>query len=302
MEIFPKKLLSVVDTKQFRPDKSTHYHLLINIGAGLIKIGCLAKDSQACLLLDVYAFPVDKQHPSYIQCLEQLYDEVFFLMRKDWYSVTLSITNQKFTLLPHLLLSPKDLMAYMHVVCNVAPSEEVAVFTHALAKLSVVFAEEATVLDWFRKRYSNSRFQIIHQVNAMIEGIQLEYPVSVVPLLFIWLDKNHMHIAAHKNGKLVCYNIFAYETDEDCLSYLSAVVQVIQFERHSGKAWVGGYIDKASRFYRQLKAYMPHATLKTKIHFLSSSSRLFKKNNPSPMLYFDLVSSLLCQPYSKSKT
>ncbi|MCT4697497.1 DUF3822 family protein [Candidatus Cardinium sp. TP] len=300
MEVFPKKILSVVHPSKFNFDKSINYHLSINIGHGLIKVCCIERTTQACLLLGIYTLPLDKNHPSYVKSLEQLYNQDFFLIKKNWCSVTLSISNQKFTLLPHLLLSTKDLSTYMHVACGVDPNDEVISFTHALAKVSVVFAENATVLDWFRKRYTGSNFHIVHQANAIIEGCQLECLSKAE--LFVWLAEDYLYIVVHNKRQLLYCNAFAYKTSDDLLSYLSAVIQVMQLERTSCALLVGGWIEKWSLAYRQLKAYIPRTTLKTKINFLHSNSYACKASGTSPMLYFDLMSGFLCHTHSNKST
>ncbi|MGI2262344.1 DUF3822 family protein [Candidatus Cardinium hertigii] len=297
MEVFPRKILAVVHPRKFDFDKSINYHLSINIGYGLIKVCCIEKTTQACLLLGVYALPLDKNHPSYIKSLEQFYNQDFFLIKKNWFSVTLSIANQKFTLIPHLLLSKKDLCTYMHVACGVDPHDEVISFTHAFAKMSVVFSENASVLDWFRKRYTGSNFHIIHQANAIIEGFQIECAHKAE--LFVWLAEDYLYILVHNKRKLLYCNLFAYKTSDDLLSYLSAVVQIMQLERTACTLLVGGLIEKKSLAYRQLKAYIPKTTLKTKIDFFKSNPYAFKASNTSPMLYFDLMSSVLCHTHSR---
>ncbi|WP_419241330.1 DUF3822 family protein [Cardinium endosymbiont of Nabis limbatus] len=298
MEVFPKKILSVVHPGKFNFDKSINYHLSINIGHGLIKVCCIEHATQECLLLGIYALPLDKNHPSYIKSLEQFYNQDFFLIKKNWRSVTLSISNQKFTLLPHLLLSTKDLLSYMHVACGVDPNDEVISFTHLLAKISVVFSENAAVLDWFRKRYTGSNFHIIHQANAIIEGCQVECLPKTE--LFVWLTEDYLYIVVYNKGKLSYCNLFTYTTSDDFLSYLSAVIQVMRLEPTSCALLVGGSIEKKSLAYRQLKAYIPKATLKTKLNFLHANAYVFKASGTWPMLYFDLISSFLCHTHSRS--
>jgi hypothetical protein len=241
--------------------------------------------------------PLDKNGPDYIKNLEQLYNEDFFLIKKNWCSVTLSISNQKFTFVPHLLLSKKDLSTYMHVACGVDPNDEVTSFTHALAKVSLVFSENAAVLNWFRKRYTGSNFHIIHQANAIIEGLQLESPSIHKTELFVWLEEHYLHIVVRNKTNLLYYNSFAYETCQDFLNYLSAVIQIMKLERSSCELIVGGLIEKNSLAYCQLKAYIPRITLKTEIHFLYPKMRIFREIGSAPMLYFDLLSSFLCHPH-----
>ncbi len=298
MEVFPKKILSVVHSGKFNFDQSTNYHLCINISDGLIKVCCIERTTQECVLLGVYALPLDKNHPNYIKSLEQFYNQDFFLIKKNWSSVTLSISNQKFTFLPHLLLSTKDLATYMHVSCGVDPNDEVISFTHALAKVSVVFSENAAVLDWFRKRYSGSNFHVIHQVNAIIEGSQIEcLPKAEI---FVWLAEDYLYIVVHNKRQLLYCNLFSYKTSDDFLTYLSAVMQVMQLERTSCGLLVGGWIEDKSLAYRRLKAYIPRTILKTKINFLNSNAYVFKKSDTAPMLYFDLMSSFLCHTHSRA--
>lgn len=185
----------------------------------------------------------------------------------------------------------------MHVACGVDPHDEVISFTHAFAKMSVVFSENASVLDWFRKRYTGSNFHIIHQANAIIEGFQIECAHKAE--LFVWLAEDYLYILVHNKRKLLYCNLFAYKTSHDLLSYLSAVVQVMQLERTACTLLVGGLIEKKSLAYGQLKAYLPKTTLKTKIDFFKSNPYVFKESNTSPMLYFDLMSSVLCHTHSK---
>lgn len=296
--MFPKKILSIVQEKKFNLHKSIQYHLLITIGHGLLKIGCIECVTKTCLLLGIYEVPLDSQHPDYIKSLERLYNEDFLLIKSDWGAVTLIIANQKFAILPHLLLSKEDLPTYMHVACGVDLADEVISFTHMLAKISVVFAENVTVLNWFRQYYVNSNLQIIHQANAIIAGVQEECASIDGTILFSWLEAQYLHIVVDKRSRLLYYNVFAYESGDDFLSYLSAVVQAVQLKRPTCMVWVGGYIEKNSLAYQRLKAYMPKVTLKTHIDFLSNNRYILKKSNTVPMLYFDLISGFLCHPNS----
>lgn len=297
MEVLPKKILSVIHPKKFNLDNSGGYHLAINTGPDVIKICCIEHVSKECLWLSVYKIPLDKQQPDYIKCLEQLYNEDFFLIKKDWRSVTLSISNQKCTLVPHLLLSTKDLSTYLHVACGVDPSDTVASFTHPLAKVSLVFSETTAVVDWFRKRYTSSNFHIIHQANALIEGFQLECPMPSKPTWLIWLDQNYVHIVVRHKTQLLYYNSFVYETAHDFLSCLSAVRHVLKLKNSDCMVWVGGLIEKNSLAYRGLKNCMPRMSLKNRLHFMHPRMLVFQTMQCSPMVYFDLMSSFLCHPH-----
>jgi len=215
MEILPKKILSVVDAHTFKLDKSDKYHLSIQISDDLVKICCIEHDTIDCLLLAIYEMPYTKNDPLYIKQLEHIYNEDYFLIKKRWYSVTLSISNHKFTLLPDLLLSKNNLSVYMHVACGLDCQHEIRSFTHALAKMAVVFSENSVVLNWFRKRYTDSNFHVIHQVNAIIEGLRLEHPSMHKTIVFAWLDLHYLHIAVRDKTGLLYYNSFVYETSED---------------------------------------------------------------------------------------
>ncbi|TDG95468.1 DUF3822 family protein [Cardinium endosymbiont of Culicoides punctatus] len=301
MEVFPKKVFSVVYKKKFNLDKSTNYHLSITIGDGIIKVACIEHATYECLLLNVYELPLDKTDPTYIKSLEQFYNQEFFLIKKDWFSVTLSVSNQKFTLFPHLLLSKKDLPIYMHAACGLDPNDEVLVFTHALAKMSVVFSENASVLNWFRKRYTNNNFQIIHQSNAIIEGIQMESTSTYKTELFVWIEASYCHIVVYDKKRILYYNIFTYDTSDDFLACISAVVQIMKLERNACTLFVAGLIEKKSLAYYRLKNYIPQTKFKTKIHFLNLNTHFLKQSGHLPILYFDVMSSLLCHPHSKEK-
>lgn len=297
MEHFPKKILSVVHPKKFSIDKNTNYHLCISIGQALIKFCCIDKNTQACLLLGVYELPVHTAHQQYIKSLEQFYNQDFFLLKKNWYSVTLTIENQKFTLVPHLLLSKQDLSTYMHVAVAIDSNDEIISFTHPLAKVSVVFSENSQVLDWFRQRYTLSNFHIIHQANAIIVGCQTECLPKTD--LFLWLSKDYFYVVVHNKSKLLYCNLFTYQTWDDLLSYLSAVIQIMQLKPSTCRLVVGGFLEKKSLIYSFLKKYFPKIILKTKIDFVSLTSSAFKSNNIHAMLYFDLMSSFLFHNHSK---
>lgn len=83
MEILPKKILSVVDAHTFKLDKSDKYHLSIQISDDLVKICCIEHDTIDCLLLAIYEMPYTKNDPLYIKQLEHIYNEDYFLIKKD---------------------------------------------------------------------------------------------------------------------------------------------------------------------------------------------------------------------------
>ncbi|MBX9889666.1 MAG: DUF3822 family protein [Amoebophilaceae bacterium] len=295
--MLPKKILSVVATHTFNLDKSHQYHLSITISHGMVKICCIEHETKNCLLLAAYEMALDKNQASYIKQLEQIYNEDYFLIKKNWHAVTLSISNQKFTLVPDLLLNKNQLPIYMHVACGLDVKDEVRSFTHVLAKMSLVFAENAAVLDWFKQRYTDSNFHIIHQASAIIEGMHLEHPVIHKTLLFVWLDQHYLHIIARNKANLLYYNAFAYETCHDFLSRLKAVMDILGLKHNGCDLLISGFIEAKSLAYRQLKNYIPQAKLKTKICLLDPKTKIFKKVGSAPMLYFDVISSFFCHPY-----
>ena len=269
------------------------YHLAIQLNYDFMRICCMNPVKKKCIWLNTYAMPWDKDSDMYLQSLSYLYQQEKILDHKQWSSVTLLITNQKYTLVPYMLFDRMHMAAYLKSTCKVDDRDRVMHCHHTFNQLSFVFSEKARVIDWFCSYYREANFYIVHQSSAILHGIALEYARFKKMLFFVWTDLHHMYVVVYDKNRLVFCNSFSYKTVGDIVGRVQTVIHTLGLPQQKCRFVLSGAIENDGKACRILKRGIPSCLFKKNIAFLSSSFDWFRPSVHS-MAYFDLFSSVYC--------
>ena len=284
-------LLTVRD-KSFSTAALSQYHLSICVNDASLKVSCVNPTTTQCLLLEAYgltAEPIQQQ----LTAIEQLYQDHPLLGAKGWSTVTLCISNQQYTLIPKEVVQENTVADYLKFTCPV-DSDIIKYFTHPSLNLTVAFAIESLLFNWFQKTYQQSSLHTIHQANSLIEAT-LTYlrgsSSSLLPQLLTFVEKNHLHIIIIQKAKLLYYNRFEYTNSDEFLYYILSVMHTRQLDPGFHKVILGGDINKGTTAYRKARNYIRKLSFIGKPPYLKFR-RIFDQRTVFPHL--DVLSTHLC--------
>jgi Protein of unknown function (DUF3822) len=156
-------LLAVKD-KRFNVATLSQYHLSIYISDTCFKVSCVNPTTTQCLLLEAYKLAYGRSYER-VQAIEQLYQDHPFLVAGNWSAVTLCIGNQQYTLIPEEFFQKKKLADYLYFTCPIG-SAEIKHCTHSHLNMTVAFAVDPWLLNWFQVTYDKTQLHTIHQANT----------------------------------------------------------------------------------------------------------------------------------------
>lgn len=284
-------LLTVRD-KSFNAAAISQYHLSIYVSDTLFKVSCVNPTTTQCLFLEAYRLS-DGQGEERLQAIEQLYQDHHLLGSGNWLAATLCSGNQQYTLLPKQFLQESAVADYLNFTCPIGPNTPKH-FTHSSLNLTVAFAIDPLLLNFFQKIYAQTRLNIIHQASSLIEGTVTSLRSSRPKLLsttLVFVEANHLHIIIIQRNKLLYYNRFEYTNSNEFLSYILNVMHILQLNPSLHEVILAGSINKSSLSYRKARNYIRKLSLMDKPPYLKFR-RVFGRAIITPHL--DVLSTHLC--------
>jgi len=244
------------------------------------------------LLLEVYRLAHGCSYQR-IQAIEQLYQDHPILADRNWSAVTLCIGNQQYTLIPEQLFQEKKIADYLDFTCPIG-SNAIRHFTHASLNMTVAFAMDPQLLNWFQVTYDYAQLSTIHQASSLIQGawtyLRNNKP-SLLPKVLVFVESRHLHITVIHKSKLVYYNRFEYTSSDELLYYVLIVVRILKLDTGLHEVILGGNINKHSLAYKKACNYIRRLTLMNTLYYVKFGSAFPKKMMTA---HLDVLSAHLC--------
>ena len=284
-------LLTVKD-KRFNVAALSQYHLSICISDASFKVSCVNPTTTQCLFLAAYSLVYERCQQR-VEAIEQLYQDHRLLVAGNWSAVTLCISNQQYSLIPKHLFQESNLVDYLDFTCPIG-AHTLKHFTHTSLNLTVAFAMDPLIINWFQTTYEPTQLTILHQASSLIEGA-LSYLRSVrpslLPRVLVFVEANHLHCIVIQKSNLLYYNRFAYTSSDEFLNYILIVMHTLKLDPGLHEVILGGRISKGSIAYRQARNHI------RKLTFIGSPPSLkFRSifNKEMCTTHWDVLSTYLC--------
>lgn len=254
-------LLSVRD-KNLRVATISQYHLSIYVSDTHFKVSCVHPITTQCLLLEVYKLAYQNPYQR-VQAIEQLYQDHPLLGTGTWSAVTLCIGNQQYTLIPRAFAQEQRLTNYLNFSCPIG-SNTIRHYAHTSLNMTVGFAIDTWLFNWFKLTYAPTRLHTIHQASSLIQGswtyVRGSKP-SLLSKMLVFVEPNYLHTTViHKNDVLY-YNRFEYTDSNALLYYILVVMHTLQLNTNLHEVVLGGHIKKSAPAYRKAGNYIRKLTL-----------------------------------------
>eukprot|EP01132_Coremiostelium_polycephalum_P000714 gene714-885_t len=223
-------VVSVKD-KRFSIYKIESYCLLISIGQNRLRISCMDRVTNRCLLVESYRMEVANS-VDYLHALQQLFKAHAFLAASSWQRVTLCFENQHYTLIPAALFQAKNTAEYLQYAIDVG-GHKTAHCIHTDLGLAIAFAIDDKIEHWLRSEYVPEKCYTVHQASSLIAG-SVAYMKNkksrTTTSVFVCVETAHLHITVVEKDKLLYYNRFAYGSSDDLLQYILVVMYTLALD------------------------------------------------------------------------
>jgi len=285
-------LIKQVKDDKFDVDHLENYRLTLHIGVSEFQIAIFDVNNK-CLLIEDYNLNEVKGSEEYIEALSEIFESHHLLKAGFWKEIKVSFKNKKFTLVPSALFDADHPETYLHLVCEVDPLlEEVHFYEHAKEGFFSVYAADKKILNWLQSIYSSIPLQTLHQGSVVIEGIfNYKDHHSMSEGVFIYLNRNDLHIGVTSIKQLQYYNLFSCNSPEEFIRFVLLVFQELRLNPNLTKVTLWGSFDAASPYYKNLYKYIRHISFAQKPSFLKFN---YQFDELYDYEYLDLYSINLC--------
>lgn len=265
------QLLSRAKSDFFNVDELHNYKLALHLGISNFRVCITDTSNNRCLLIEDYQLNKSETPEQITEQLQLLYDEHHLLQAGFWNSITLSVTNQKFTLIPDSLFLEEHAKDYLATNARISNEEKVFHFKHNNSETVNIFAINQSLAAWFENAYPTKTIEIIHQTSPLIEGA-LHYARSENKImLFASLENNLLTLLARKKQQILFCNTFNVNAAADFLYFILYVFQELNMNPEENSVYIFGNLKHNSEYVSLLYKYIRHVNFGEKPALLSYS-------------------------------
>jgi hypothetical protein len=211
----------------------------------------------------------------------------FLLHQKKFEKVQLSLLSGDFTMVPLAFTENPDLKPFLKL--NTGVSEAKATRHHNLSGLSFSFAINHLFLANMESTFRNIS---IRHAGATCINLLLNHHSLQSTQLFLNVHDSSIELALKENNKLVFYNNFRYENNEDILYYLLFTIEQFELNPLHIKLCLGGQVDVSGDLAKSIRSYVKQ--LSFCVHHASIKLDGDLASLPQ-QYYFTLLNQHLCE-------
>ncbi len=238
---------------------TSQIHLLFSLDCPRFDVAFINHQNNQCLRLESYDLgenPSEDQILGQVQNIVKTHD---LLNGMFWKSVSLSINNQSFTLIPRELFKKEYASRYLLLARGTAlkDTEEAHYYEHQALGANNVFSVEKKTLSLLQELYPFQDFRLLHQTSGLI-NIAMQYRQSNVSVFY---EKDAFSLVYANNQQLQYCNRFLFKTQADFVYYVLFVLKELQIENTYAEVFLYGDIEANDLNYKELQKFVPHLTI-----------------------------------------
>lgn len=206
---------------------------------------------------------------SYSSCLKKI-QEIFNndeLLNNNFKSVKLIFASQRETLVPLPLFKNKNIKEYFYF--NQSEEKNETILNNNLKNSDAVnvFSIPTKFIDFFKEKFDNITFY--HQSSPFIENALIENKNQKFEhKVYVYNYESFFDIIVITQQKLLFYNSFKYQNENDFVYYLMNVFEQLKLNTSQTPVFLMGYINKTSACYNSINKFI------TNIYFKKANSSL----------------------------
>jgi hypothetical protein len=211
-----------------------------------------------------------------------------FPIEKQYKSVSLSIVNKNYTLVPKGIFDETAIDSYLKF--NLGNINGVACYDSINSiGANIVYAENNPITNKIHE--SLPGIKTMHFGKSILEAFSIEDQNSN-PNLFVHIQENRFDISCFQNKKLQFFNSFEYKTAEDFIYFLLYVMEQLQIDRETCKLNLCGEIEENSSIYKLVFKYIRNIEMLSR----PKSAKYSLILNEIPKSYhYSLFNQYLCE-------
>lgn len=253
-------LTKITPTFRFRDEwlgNPTQHHLLLEITPFTFRFCVMDIASQRCVWLEEYLLTNKTKEESLLHQLQQIFSQHETLQLSFWKSVSVTIQNQSFTLIPKTMFRRQYMPRYLQLARGAAlkAEEEAHYQLHEASKAVNVFAVERALVDWLLDVYPFQEVQLLHQTSVLIDKALRDNQEKE---LSVWFEAGAFTAVLATHGRLMYCNRFTFQNTSDLVYYILFILQELGLEASEIIVRLYGDIEPESELFTELQKYLSY--------------------------------------------
>ena len=203
-------------------------------------------------------------------------------LQNDFKSVTVIHQNNLATLIPNSLFDETKLASYLNLNIKTLPIDFITFDSIELLNCKNVYIPYVNINNYLFQNFGE--FEYKHHSTVFIEKL-LEKKKNTAKTMHVNVSRATLDIVVLKEGKLVLYNTFDYNSKEDFMYYILFVAEQLEMNPEEFLLYFTGAIELNSAIYKITYTYIKN------VKFLESSNPIFNELNIANHSNFILLGS-----------
>lgn len=211
------------------------------------------------------------------------------LFKHQYKTVKVIHSNAKQTLIPEALFQKESLKLYLQFNTQIDEYDEIHYYFLKKIAAYSIFTIDNSVSNILLEKFPDLNY--LHQ-----SAVQINYFLSesgkAESTVFLNLNYDFIDVCFIKKGKLILYNQYAFQTNNDILLYVANLFKQLRLNQEKQIVYVSGRIQEDSEAFLLLSTYFSGLKLQKPD---SSINYTYQLDNIDTSVYFNLLNSHLCE-------
>ena len=177
-------------------------------------------------------------------------------IQQDFYEVNVTYATTLYALVPTPLFDEKITSEYLKLNSKILTTDFVAFDQLENQDITIVYIPFININNYLFERYGN--FKYYHATTLLLKYILNAEKHSIIPKLYINLEKDMFDILIIDKGKLILCNSYEFKTPEDFIYYILFCLEQLKLNPETIACVLSGEITEKDDNYNILFTYIRH--------------------------------------------
>ncbi len=188
-------------------------------------------------------------------------------LQQDFTAVFAIHQNNLATLVPNKLFDRNNLVPYLNYNVKTLKTDFITYDLHTVIAANTVYIPYVNINNYLFQNFGE--FEYKHHSTVLIDKLLNYSENGSEDQFFVYVSSSYLDIVVCKEGKLLFYNSFLYNTKEDFIYYILFTAEQLQMDPNSFQLTFIGDIEKESDIYSITYSYIRN------IHFINPINSFF---------------------------
>ncbi len=260
------------------------YRLSIQISLNGLSFCILDTMQQGVVAYEHLTFPKELTPYQTLKELQSLLEE-HKIVKTEFSEVVVIHRNNLFSLVPKPLFDVDELANYLKFNAKILANDHIAYDEMEGYDVVNVYVPFMNINNYLYELFGEFTYK--HHGTVLVQSLLNEHGGVKEPIVYAHIFEKELDIVVITHRKLLLFNNFAYDTQEDFLYYLLFTLEQLQLDADTVTLRLLGDIDEDNAIYRLCYEYVKHISI-----FVPTTNPFPGPNEESETIDFTVLNAL----------